>query len=606
MRDHGCGVVRVLLAALVAAFASAPSAVSHTSAAAPPISYGVADNGSLFADDGGAWFDSQLKAANLTEDRWEIQWDSSQPTTIEQLPFLQRAAPVARAAGIRVILVLDSKQPTAHAPAAFCAWAAQVATTASQWGIHDYVVWNEPNTARYWAPQNPGSPAQYEALLAQCYDAIHTADPLARLIGFGLSPRSNGPTQTAPIPFIAGVGAAYRASGRTKPIMDQMSLRPYPNPNSPTDGPGVGYANTQDYGVPNLDRVKQAVWDAFHGTGQPTTLDGLTFRIDELGWQTDTSQYSQYFNAENVKTVSEETQAADIATAVQKYFACDPTVTDVDWFLLVDESTRDGRSQDGTTMVSGGWQSGLMTAGGQGVSTPKVAYVDDAPLFAAGRAACTGAPVAWAPTVATHVYDKGDRGIDVSFPNCEVRLTGREGFAVVGVNGGRPFSFNPCLRGEYSHYAHSTKSAVYVNTGYEPIYGRYVTAACEKTRSRGIAYAVGCSEADASVRHLARLGLPQPRVWWLDVEPSNVWSARRAVNTSVLRGMMDYLEKSATTSIVGIYSMSPWWHEITTNWRTSAPEWIPKTGARCPAAFSAGPVWLTQTGSSRLDLDIAC
>ena len=154
------------------------------------------------------------------------------------------------------------------------------------------------------------------------------------MIGFGLSPRSNGPSQTAPIPFIAGVGAAYRASGRTTPIMDQLSVHPYPNPNSPTDAPDVGYAVTNNYGVSNLDRVKQAVYDAFNGTGQPTTVNGLTFRIDELGWQTDTTSYPQYYNQENVKVIREQQQADYLKTTAEKYFACDPTVTDVELFLL--------------------------------------------------------------------------------------------------------------------------------------------------------------------------------------------------------------------------------------------------------------------------------
>src|SRR5436190_6562795 len=234
---------------------------------------------------------------------------------------------------------------SAAAAAGFCAWAGTVATTVQQWGIHDFIVWNEPNTQLYWAPQDSSAPAAYEALLAKCYDAIHAADAQAKVIGFGLSPRSNGPTQTAPIPFLKGVGAAYRASGRQAPIMDQMSIHPYPNPNSPTDGPQIGYPLTDNYGIPNLDRVKQAIYNAFNGTAQPTTLTGLTFRIDELGWQSDTSKYPQYYHDENVKVVSEQQQADDIREAVQKYFACDPTMTDVEWFLLVDETTRDGKDQ---------------------------------------------------------------------------------------------------------------------------------------------------------------------------------------------------------------------------------------------------------------------
>jgi hypothetical protein len=272
-----------------------------------------------------------------------------------------------------------------------------VANTVKQWGIHDFIVWNEPNTSLYWSPQDSSAPAGYEALLAACYDAIHAADSDARVIGMALSPRSNGSGQTAPIPFILAVGAAYRASGRTTPIMDQMSIHPYPNPSSPTDGPDVGYENTDFYGVPNLDRVKQAVYTAFRGTGQPTTLNGLTFRIDELGWQTATAQYLQYFNNENVAVVSEQTQARYVQLAVQRYLACDPTVTDVEWFLLVDEPTRSGRDEANTKSIGGGWQSGFLTAGGEGVSTQKVAYAQDAFLFSEGRSACAAGMVNWTP-----------------------------------------------------------------------------------------------------------------------------------------------------------------------------------------------------------------
>ncbi len=41
--------------------------------------------------------------------------------------------------------------------------------------------------------------------------------------------------------------------------------------------------------------------------------------------------------------------------------------------------------------MGGGWQSGLVTAGGDGVSSPKLAYGASAPLFGAGRSACSGA-----------------------------------------------------------------------------------------------------------------------------------------------------------------------------------------------------------------------
>jgi hypothetical protein len=370
----------------------------------PPIVWGVADDASKYADDGGSWFYNQLKGANLSVNRWTLAWNPSTPSQITELPFLQRAAPKAQAAGVRVELALYSTQAGSHDASGFCTWAAVVAGAASAYGIHDFIVWNEPNTRLYWTPQKDANGAdvaagEYEGLLATCYDAIHGADPSANVIGMGLSPRASTSDSTEPLAFLRDVGKAYRASGRQKPIMDQLSIHPYPNPNSPTDSPDVGYQVLDRFGISNLDRVKQAVYDAFGGTNQRTTLDGLTFVIDEVGWQTDTSdatKYPQYVNQENVAVVSEQTQADYLKKMATKYFACDPTVTMVNLFLLADETYRNGKDATGK-FLGGGWQSGLETAGGQGVSQPKASYAQVGPVFGQGRAACTGPQIAWTP-----------------------------------------------------------------------------------------------------------------------------------------------------------------------------------------------------------------
>jgi hypothetical protein len=387
-------------------------------AAAPPIVWGVADDASKFADDGGAWFYGEMKGANLSTNRWTLAWDSTAPTAIKELAFLQRAAPKAQAAGVHVLLALYAGTPsptaTQHDPTQFCAWAGQVATLAKTWGIHDFIVWNEPNTRLYWSPQkddagNDVAAPAYEALLAQCYDTIHAADSAANVIGMGLSPRASTNTSTEPLVFLRDVGKAYRASGRTTPIMDQLSVHPYPNPNAPADSPDVGYEVTDRYGIPNMDRVKQALWDGFNGTGQPTTVSPVkpvTLVIDEIGWQTDTTQYSQYVNKENVATISEQTQADFIKKMAEKYFACDPAVVSVQLFLLADEKYRDGKDANGN-VLGGGWQSGLLTAGGSGVSAHKSAYSQVASDFAAGRGACSGSMISWTPKGGTG-GDTGD------------------------------------------------------------------------------------------------------------------------------------------------------------------------------------------------------
>jgi hypothetical protein len=269
------------------------------------------------------------------------------------------------------------------------------------------------NTRLYWSPQKDGAGRDiaalaYEALLATCYDSIHAVDPPANVIGMGLSPRASTPESNEPLVFLRDVGKAYRASGRTLPIMDQLSVHPYPNPSSPTDGPEVGYDNPNRFGLANLDRVKQAVFDAFDGTAQPTTSSGLTFVIDEIGWQTDTTQYSSYVNPENVPVVTEQQQADRIETMVTRYLACDPTVADVQLFLLVDERYRNGRDENGA-YLGGGWQSGLVTAGGDGVSRPKSSYAPSAALFGEGRSACAGKMIVWSPSKAKQAVVRGGK-----------------------------------------------------------------------------------------------------------------------------------------------------------------------------------------------------
>jgi hypothetical protein len=392
-------VLGALCCALLIPVARA-GAATGSPGAVQAIAWGASDDAAKFANDGGSAFDAELQGANLTQNRWTVAFDPSNPTAINELPFLQRAAPVAQAAGVKVILVLYSLKGSEHDPVEFCDWAESVVQAANQWGIHDFVVGNEVNTRLYWSPQkdaagNDVAAPAYEALLARCYDLIHAADPQANVIGMGLSPRASTPESSEPLVFLRDVGKAYRASGRTTPIMDQLSLHPYPNPSNPTDSPDVGYDNPDRFGISNLDRVKQAVYDAFNGTGQPTTLNGLTFLIDEVGWQTDTSQYAGYVNEENVKVISEQQQASFIKTMATKYFACDPTVVGVELFLLVDETYRNGRDENGT-YIGGGWQSGLVTAGGE----EKSSYAASAPLFAAGRAACTAPLISWSPSKA--------------------------------------------------------------------------------------------------------------------------------------------------------------------------------------------------------------
>ena len=100
------------------------------------------------------------------------------------------------------------------------------------------IVGNEPNLNRFWLPQfNPdgtdaAAPA-YLALLARSYDALKAVDPRDRASGAarsrprGIDRPGTGRDTHSPVAFLKDLGAAYRASGRTLPVMDGLAFHPY-------------------------------------------------------------------------------------------------------------------------------------------------------------------------------------------------------------------------------------------------------------------------------------------------------------------------------------------------------------------------------------------
>jgi hypothetical protein len=231
----------------------------------------------------------------------------------------------------------------------------------------------------------------------------------------------------------------------------------------------------------------------------------------------------------------------------------------------------------------------------------------------AGLAAAAALPAANAGREAAppSPYRTRALGYDLSYPNCVRSRPAAKAFAVVGVNGGKAFTYNRCLRREDGWYRNADVRAFYVNTGYEPRFRSLIVGSCRGTAptrrgSLAEAYAIGCSEAVTSVQRVSELGLAAPPLWWLDVEPANAWSASPAVNTAVLRGIIDFLGRLTPAPMIGIYSRPRWWREITAGWATTIPEWVPSPAATCPAPFSTGPVWLHQTAYRSIDVDAAC
>ena len=240
--------------------------------------------------------------------------------------------------------------------AAFSSW---LRTAALRWpSITTWIAPNEPNQPRFWQPQytsrcGNASGQSYFRAQATMYDTLKTVNGAIDVVGVALSPRGNdicraaSNASTSPMRFLQSLGAAMRASKRNRPIMDSISQHPYPLLN--THGPAKGY-RWPHIGMPNMDRLKQAVWDAFNGTAQPPFEQGLDVYLDELGWQTE-SFGEPYTGTENVGTIDELTQGRYSALSI-RMAACDPSVAALSFFHLVDEGDRD-RFQSGLIRADG-------------------------------------------------------------------------------------------------------------------------------------------------------------------------------------------------------------------------------------------------------------
>lgn len=381
-------------AALLAVLASALALAGTASAA---LRVGVADDLGTHADQS-PWFFDHLGELGMTENRISVGFDATDPTSIQNRSLLDLYVPLATLRGVRLVFSVSPVKAKAVAenPDAARLYAEYVALLARTYPVKDFIIGNEPNQPRFWQPQfgNAGenvSAGSYYDLLAAAYDALKAVDPSIRVIGLGLSPRGGDKpnardnVSTSPVRFLHGLGRAYRASGRKRPIMDELAFHPYPDHDRDALMKGYRWPNA---GVPNLGRIKQAVWDAFHGTAQPvfaegTGGNGLKLRLDELGWQVGVhpSAAGSYHGRENVAPTDEDAQARIYGDAV-RYLACDASVHSVLFFLLRDEPDLDR------------WQAGLVRADGS--RRPSFDSVKGALAQTAGN--CQGRMRSWRHT----------------------------------------------------------------------------------------------------------------------------------------------------------------------------------------------------------------
>jgi hypothetical protein len=366
---------------------------AHAVAAPGTIKFGVADDTGKYAGDSGAEFYARIGASGLGNDRMTVMWDPASPMDIPERPFLDRTIPEAATLGVNLVLSVRPLRANAIGGSVvqakrFAAYVAKLATTYPT--VKTFVIANEPNQPRFWQPQfrngKPVAGRDYERVLALCYDALKQVDPTITVVGGALSGRGNDDAHaltnrsTSPLRFLYDMGAAYRASKRTAPLMDLFAFHPYPRSSLDSlqkglEWPMAGYAN--------LDRVKQGLWDAFNGTGQPTTVTGLGIMIDEVGWQVrvaSTAPDSPYTGLENVPVTTEARQAAIYAQLVRSS-ECDSTLKDLFFLPFIDETSL------------AGFQSGLLRADG----TERPSYTSVTNAIASTGGHCVGRRVVWKP-----------------------------------------------------------------------------------------------------------------------------------------------------------------------------------------------------------------
>jgi hypothetical protein len=280
-----------------------------------------------------------VRALGLDAMRVTLRWRPGRRNLSVRTHHELRRMVTANRYGVRIVLGVygraEDAPDTARAREDYCRFVRNILLRYSE--IRDVVIWNEANSPAFWLPAMHGPPDAYAALLARCWDLLHSRVPGVNVV-----------TTTAaghdPVGFLGAVAAAYRASGRTRPLFDTVGHNPYPlSPDEAPEATHHVYVGQGDHA-----RLLSALDVSFAGTPQPPP----SIWYLENGFQTAMPSWrrSLYAGQESVTgAVSGARQAEQLAAALQLAY-CQPRVTAYFNFLLVDEPSLDR------------WQSGLLWA----------------------------------------------------------------------------------------------------------------------------------------------------------------------------------------------------------------------------------------------------
>jgi hypothetical protein len=313
---------------------------------------------------------ADLRAANLADAaRVTLTWKRGQTNLdLNLLNDFRYGIDAAERAGADVYLTIypdgSAETPLTLADqSTFAQYAAWLVKKLPE--IGHVIVGNEPNLNRFWLPQfgaggrDLAAPA-YVRLLARTYDAVKAASPAVEVVGGALAHRGGdipgtGRDTHSPVTFILDMGKAYRASGRTKPIMDAFAYHPYLEQSD--FPPTYQHLLSKTITIGDYGKLVSVLRRAFDGTNQAGSTLPIVYA--EFGVESRVPQGSLgslYTGIEPATThpVDEDVQARYYAQAMQMA-ACQPTVRTFMVFRLIDSPQLSD------------WQSGVYYADG----TPK-------------------------------------------------------------------------------------------------------------------------------------------------------------------------------------------------------------------------------------------
>jgi hypothetical protein len=222
------------------------------------------------------------------------------------------------------------------------------------------------------------------------------------------------------------------------------------------------------------------------------------------------------------------------------------------------------------------------------------------------------------------------RGYDISYPQCGGTYPSNPLFGIVGINGGKVFSTNPCLANEIA-WAGGTAGQLYANTGNPgPALSsfwpsgqtspRFCDPANLDTADCAFDYGFNAAHhsydtASAAYAQLALSGSPSSTRWWLDVETGNSWRSDTTLNVAALQGEVAYLRDVAGITRIGFYSTQLQWNTITggslafnvnPSWVAGAASLKGATDRCTRPAFTGNAVVYAQYPFQGFDANLAC